>query len=50
MKTSRYNLYLQDSTGMIIYNAKSDEIVALTPELSEEQQKYEDCKKQMTMN
>ena len=44
MKTSRYNLYLQDSTGMVIYNAKSDEIVALTPELAEEQQKYEDCK------
>ena len=35
MKTSRYNLYLQDSTGMVIYNAKSDEIVALTPELAD---------------
>ena len=35
---------------MVIYNAKSDEIVALTPELSEEQQKYEDYKKQTTMN
>jgi hypothetical protein len=34
MKTSRYNLYLQDSTGMVIYNAKSDEIVALTPGLA----------------
>ncbi len=45
MKTSRYNLYLQDSTGMVIYNAKSDEIVALTPELSEEPQKHEDCNK-----
>ena len=35
MKTSRYNLYLQDSTGMVIYNAKSDEIVALPPELAD---------------
>ena len=34
MKTSRYNLYLQDSTGIVIYNAKSDEIVALTPGLA----------------
>ena len=34
MKTSRYNLYLQDSTGMVIYNAKSDEIVALPPGLA----------------
>ena len=35
MKTSRYNLYLQDSTGMVVYNAKSDGIVALTPELAD---------------
>lgn len=43
MKTSRYNLYLQDSTGMVIYNAKSDEIVALTPELADifEEKKFD---------
>lgn len=35
MKESRYNLYLKDSTGMVIYNAMSDEIVVLNPQLAD---------------
>lgn len=35
MQESKYNYIMQDNTGMVIYNAKSDEIIALTPQLAE---------------
>lgn len=35
MKESKFNFCLQDHTGMVIYNAKSDEIIALNPQLAE---------------
>jgi uncharacterized protein len=35
MRESSYNLYLQDDTGMVIYNAAADEVIALTPALAE---------------
>lgn len=35
MKESNYNFYLRDHTGMVIYNAKSDEVIALVPQLAE---------------
>lgn len=34
MKQSKYNCILQDSTGMVIYNAATDQLVALTPQLA----------------
>ena len=34
MKTSRYNLYLSDHTGMVIYNARADEVIVLNPQLA----------------
>lgn len=34
MKESRYNYYLQDHTGMVIYNAMADEVVVLNPQLA----------------
>lgn len=34
MKESKYNLCLQDHTGMVIYNAKADELTALNPQLA----------------
>lgn len=34
MKESKYNLCLQDHTGMVIYNAKADEVIALNPQLA----------------
>lgn len=34
MKASRYNLYLSDHTGMVIYNAKADEVIVLNPQLA----------------
>lgn len=40
MIESKYNLCLQDNTGMIIYNAKADEIVALNPHLAELYNQY----------
>lgn len=50
MKTADTISTYKIQQGMVIYNAKSDEIVALTPELAEEQQKYEDCKRQKKIN
>lgn len=35
MKESKFNFRLQDHTGMIIYNAKSDEVIALNPQLAD---------------
>lgn len=35
MKESKYNFHLRDNTGMIIYNAKSDEVIALNPQLAD---------------
>lgn len=35
MKESKFNFRLQDHTGMIIYNAKSDEVIALNPLLAD---------------
>lgn len=34
MKQSKYNCILQDNTGMVIYNAATDQLVALTPQLA----------------
>lgn len=34
MKESKYNCILQDNTGMVIYNAGSDELVILNPQLA----------------
>lgn len=34
MKRSKYNCILQDNTGMVIYNAATDQLVALTPQLA----------------
>lgn len=34
MKQSKYNCILQDDTGMVIYNAATDQLVALTPQLA----------------
>ena len=34
MKQSKYNCILQDSAGMVIYNAATDQLVALTPQLA----------------
>ncbi len=34
MKESKFNFSLQDHTGLIIYNAKSDEVIALNPQLA----------------
>lgn len=34
MKQSKYNCILQDNTGMAIYNAATDQLVALTPQLA----------------
>ena len=34
MRESKYNYCMGDHTGMVIYNAKTDGIVALTPELA----------------
>lgn len=35
MRASIYNLYLKDHTGMVIYNARKDEIIALHPQLAD---------------
>lgn len=34
MKQSKYNCILQDNTGMVIYNAATDQLVALTQQLA----------------
>lgn len=34
MKQSKYNCILQDNTGMVIYNAATDQLVALTSQLA----------------
>lgn len=34
MEQSKYNCILQDNTGMVIYNAATDQLVALTPQLA----------------
>lgn len=34
MRQSKYNCILQDNTGMVIYNAATDQLVALTPQLA----------------
>lgn len=34
MKESLYNYYIQDHTGMVLYNASADEIVILQPQLA----------------
>lgn len=34
MKQSKYNCILQDNTGMVVYNAATDQLVALTPQLA----------------
>ncbi len=34
MKQSKYNCILQDNTGRVIYNAATDQLVALTPQLA----------------
>ena len=34
MKQSKYNCILQDNTGMVIYNAATDQLVALPPHLA----------------
>lgn len=35
MKESKYNYCQKDYTGLLIYNAKSDEIIALNPQLAD---------------
>lgn len=35
MKQSKYNCILQDCTGMVIYNAATDQLVALNPQLAQ---------------